>query len=64
VGGEGPNREAGPRLQGPAGASNLGRSRRGAVAQLVERLVCNQEVAGSSPVSSTMTRLLEPLWFK
>ena len=30
--------------------------KRGAVAQLGEHLVCNQEVTGSSPVSSTIQR--------
>ncbi len=33
--------------------SYRGGSRTGAVAQLGERLICNQEAAGSSPVSST-----------
>ena len=35
------------------------RTGRGAVAQLGERLVCNQEVMGSNPVGST--RLRSPL---
>jgi hypothetical protein len=34
---------------------------RGAVAQLGERLVCNQEATGSIPVSSTKAM---PLWFR
>ena len=34
------------------------RGRNGAVAQLGERLICIQEVAGSIPTSSTSSRLL------
>jgi hypothetical protein len=35
-------------------------SHHGAVAQLGERLICIQEVAGSIPTSSTMLKLLWP----
>ena len=34
----------------------------GGLAQLGERLVCNQEVTGSSPVFSTSLRSLRELW--
>ncbi len=43
------------KLLGAAQQKSVGppRKKRGAVAQLGERLVCNQEVAGSIPTSST-----------
>ena len=43
-----------PRLNLEGGAPEEGaRARKGAVAQLGERLICTQEVAGSNPTSST-----------
>ena len=39
-------------LEGGVSAKG-GRNRKGAVAQLGERLICTQEVAGSNPTSST-----------
>lgn len=37
--------------------SNPSKTRLGIVAQLGERLPCTQDVAGSSPVSSTIIRM-------
>ena len=33
--------------------------RKGPIAQLVERLICNEEVSGSSPLGSTKRNLFE-----
>jgi hypothetical protein len=43
--------QAGPRPTGLV--SGEAQRRRGAVAQSGERLICNQEVVGSTPISST-----------
>jgi hypothetical protein len=41
-------------------AAELAGHKSGAVAQLGERLICIQEVAGSIPTSSTILKLLRP----